>query len=165
MSNFIEAMIQYGAQVTANGLANDADREALSDNLAEYYRAKAYARLQEVDALSQGAQQIGAIRTQASLLEGQQRVAYAMSGIDASSGSAAANIGSSRLFAELDAATARNNAAREALGHRRSIDILDLRARDARRSFRSGQAKRTAEDAAAAGSVLQEYMNMGMGGM
>lgn len=95
----------------------------------EFRRARAAAEAQAADALQRGATQAGAIRTQASLLEGQQRVAYAMSGIDASSGSAAANIGSSRLIAELDAATAKNNAAREALGHRRTLQALDTQAK------------------------------------
>ena len=161
MSNLIQAVVQYGALLTTNGLAGDADREALSDNLAEIYRAKAYARLQEVDALQQGASQAGRVQLQAGQLEGQQRVAYALSGVDASSGSAAATINSSRLFSELDAATARNNAMRAAMGHRRAQDLLDMKAGQLRRDFRNNQTRRTAEAATGAANVIGEALSFG----
>lgn len=71
------------------------------------------------DALRRGAQKAGAIRMQGSQLEGAQQVAYAASGVDPSVGTPLDVMSASRMFSELDALTAENNAAREAWGYRK----------------------------------------------
>lgn len=70
------------------------------------------------DALQRGATQVGQIRTRGTQVQAQQHLAYANSGIDAQSGTPVDVMASTRMMSELDAATARNNAARAAWGYR-----------------------------------------------
>jgi len=74
------------------------------------------------DSILRGQYQGFTRRLQASQLEGQQHLAYASSGISASSKSAQATIISSQIMSELDVLTIENNAAREALGFRQQAD-------------------------------------------
>jgi len=164
MSNLIEAMFQFGVQATQGGLEQDAERDALVDNLESIYKARANAAMQEVDALRQGATEAGRIRMGGSALEGQQRIAFAMGGVDATSGTAAQTIASSRLMSELDVSTSLNNARRQALGHRITQDNLTKQAEAEVRNFKTRQAKRTGDLVAAGASVVGEAISMGMGG-
>lgn len=70
------------------------------------------------DALQRGSMAAAQLRMRGNQLAGQQKAAYAASGVDSSSGSAADTLASTRAMAELDAQTAKNNAAREALGYK-----------------------------------------------
>jgi hypothetical protein len=68
------------------------------------------------DALRRGQQDESKIRMQGGKLADAQHTAYANSGIDASSGTAADVQAETRATTEFDARTAQNNAAREAWG-------------------------------------------------
>lgn len=96
------------------------EREAALDNMAELERS---ARMEEANAtavMQRGALAAGRQRMAGSDLAGQQRIAYAMGSIDSTSGTAAATMRSTAAFSELDAETLRNNAIREAFGHKES---------------------------------------------
>lgn len=79
-------------------------------------------RQASADSILRGQYQGFTRRLQASQLEGQQRLAYANSGISLSSKSAQATMASSQIMSELDALTIENNAAREALGFRKQAE-------------------------------------------
>jgi hypothetical protein len=63
-----------------------------------------------------GAAQAGQLREKGAQVEGEQKVALASSGVDVSSGSAANLFATTASTAEVDALTARNNAAKRAWG-------------------------------------------------
>jgi hypothetical protein len=69
------------------------------------------------DASARGGQQAGRIRMQASQLAARQRVAFANSGVDITTGTPVQVAAGTAAMGELDAQTARNNAAREAWGY------------------------------------------------
>ena len=162
--SFIDSAIKAILTSVSNDQADQLEYDALSDNVAEVARAKAYSRMQEVDALQRGEAQAGRVRLQAGQLEGQQRVAYALSGVDASSGSAASTINSSRLFSELDAAMLRNNAAREALGHKRAQDVLALKSTELKREYWSNHEKRRFEKIGAVANYEADFLSSVFGG-
>ena len=163
--NIIQAMLEYGQQFLQAGMEGDADKVALTANLAELYRARAYAAAQAVDSERRGAIASGRLRMDATELEGRQRVAFAVGNVDATSGTAAGVIGSSRLFAELDSATALNNAKREALGHRIHADQLDFAAEEQKRAFRMRNTKRIGDVAGAGVQLVGSVLSTAMGGM
>lgn len=68
------------------------------------------------DAIARGEVESGKARREGTQLIAKQRVAYATSGIDGTSGTAAQVAAESRAMSELDAQTLRNNAMREAWG-------------------------------------------------
>jgi hypothetical protein len=74
--------------------------------------------LQKTEAQRLGGERAARIQGQAAQLEGQQRVAFASSGV-ALEGTAIDVMAASRLGAQFDADLARNNATREALGYKR----------------------------------------------
>jgi hypothetical protein len=134
------------------GVEQGLDNQQQALQSREWNRAMRAQQLQEVDAYSRGAREVGQLRMRASQLEGSQRIGFAMGNVDATSGTAAGTISSSRLFSEVDAETARNNARREALGHKTAqLQLEDWgrgqsqarKARDAGRGLR------------AVGSILQ----------
>ncbi len=71
------------------------------------------------DAQARGNRAAGQLRLEASQLGAQQKVAYAASGVDATTGTPAEVQGFTRAVGELDAITTSNNAALEAWGLRR----------------------------------------------
>jgi hypothetical protein len=97
----------------------EADNAAMELASREWQRAMRTVEAQRVDALVQGGQQAGQLRTRTSQIQGQQRLAFASSNVDASSGTAAQTQDSTGFYGELDAQTAKNNARRVALGHSR----------------------------------------------
>lgn len=72
---------------------------------------------QAMDAVRRGQYEAGLQRMKGSLAIGAQRAAAGASGVDSSSGTAAAVYEDTRAMAELDALTTANNAAREAWGY------------------------------------------------
>lgn len=160
----IKAMFGYGLQMTVGGLQGDADQQALIDNMVELDRARVRSRLDEGDGLMRANIEAGKYRMGATALEGQQRLSYAMGSIDSTSGTAAQTMASSRIYAELNQATARNNAMREALGHRRTRDALDFKERELVRSFKQREAQRTAALVNAGVEVGASVLDMAMGG-
>jgi hypothetical protein len=107
------------------GVETDLDNQQQAIQSREWNRALRARMLQATDARVRGARDAGLLRMRGSRLEGQQRLAYAMGNVDANSGTAAQTISSSRLYSELDADTARNNARREALGHDTAVLQLE----------------------------------------
>ncbi|MFT3708040.1 MAG: hypothetical protein QM817_10325 [Archangium sp.] len=173
MSNIIEAMFNFGTVLTSTGLERDADRDALNDNLTAIAKARAYnkavASAQGADALRRGAVEAGAIRMAGTQLEGQQRLAYAVGNVDASSGTAAQTIDSSRLYSELDAQTSSNNAVRAAMGFKEAASVRDdalaFQAREEMRGYRGRGAKRAAANFGAGTAVVGSVFDMATGGM
>lgn len=78
----------------------------------------------QADAVARGAAAEGEVRQEGSQLAATQAFLYANSGIDASTGTAANVVASTRALAEKDALTVRNNAAREAWGHAKTTTKL-----------------------------------------
>lgn len=147
----IQAFLKTGTDFAKYAIESEADAKASDLQAREYERAMRTIQAQRVDALTRGAGEAGQIRMAGSALEGKQRLAYAASGIDATSGTAAQTIESSAVFSELDAATAVNNARREALGHRLSeIKLIDENQRRAQARIN----RATSRDMELAGSYL-----------
>lgn len=101
-------------------------------------------RQRAIEVMDEGRRQGGLARMAGSKAISGQKVAFATSGVDPSSGTPAALAGDSRLNAELDALTLNANAAREARGIKTQASQLD----------RQAGAARTAGDWALAGSLL-----------
>jgi len=96
------------------------EREAQLSNMAELERSANLERANATAVLQRGAMAAGRQRMAGTQLAGQQRLAYAMGGVDSTSGTAAQTMRSSAAFNELDAQTLQNNAVREAFGHQES---------------------------------------------
>lgn len=115
--------------------AQDAKVQADEEALALDENAK-LARRAAVDAIYRGEREGAARRGEATKIVAQQAALFGASGIDGSTGSAAALAADSRVQAELDAKLLRHNAKNEAYGLRRQA--YDLR-RQARRTRERGQ--------------------------
>lgn len=111
---------------TAVQLGNAAQQGAARATEANWNAA--LGRSAEADALQRGAQTAGRLRTQTSQLIAKQRVAYANSGVELTSGTALDVSASTRMIGELDAKTAENNAAREAWGLKTQASLSSLQA-------------------------------------
>lgn len=113
--------IGTGIEVYAQGQEGDYQRKAAEENAVWLRRAGA-------DAEQRGAKDVGALRMRGSAAIAEQRAAYGASGVDATVGTPASNLVATRLMAELDAATAKNNAMREAWGYRTEARQMDEQA-------------------------------------
>lgn len=116
-------MSDAGASATQSlfdvaGTALDYDSATKSGQFKEQQDKEniALAQLQQADAYNRGAQTAGRLRMQASQLAARQRVAYAVSGVDAKQGTPVDVQAGTGAMSELDVQTAINNAAREAWG-------------------------------------------------
>lgn len=121
-----------GAQIIGGFLQGSAQQE---EGLRQEIALRQQARLAELaaaDALIRGQREAGQSRMQGSQIIGEQQVAAAASGVEASSGTPAALAAQTRAFAALDAETARVNAAREAWGLRTNAKQLRSEASAAR---------------------------------
>ena len=78
----------------------------------------AVAQRQASDAIDRGNQQIGESRIKGSALASKQQGAYAAAGVDPSVGTASDVVSATHLYADMEGAVARSNAAREAFGYR-----------------------------------------------
>lgn len=114
----IDSFINMGMSWTSLSLVGG--QEALTDweNERQLNRAITSENAAAVDALRRGTFLGGTVRMQGSRTLAQQRVGYEVSGVDSGVGTPLQVADSSRMMSELDASTVRNNAAREALGHR-----------------------------------------------
>lgn len=92
--------------------------------LAEDQENIALAKYAEQDAVARGAQAEGEVRQQATQLADTQALLYANSGVDASVGTAANVVAATRAEGERNALVTRNNAAREAWGHAKTVTKL-----------------------------------------
>jgi hypothetical protein len=98
--------------------------------------ADANAQLAErgaADALQRGAAEAGGARAKGDAVASEQKVALAANGVDVSSGSAPNLFATTSSAAELDALTARNNAAKRAWGYDVEAESQRVRATMARR--------------------------------
>jgi hypothetical protein len=77
---------------------------------------------QATDAIKRGEQDTFLVRDQAAKVQGAQQVAFAASGVDSNSGSAADVQRESQIAASMDVTKIRNNAHREAWGYRVQAD-------------------------------------------
>ncbi len=105
LSSFIGAGFK-GAALNDEALARDRE-SAINVQIAQGAQA---------DALRRGGVDAGKIRQKGSRIAEEQKVAYANSGVDSSVGTAANVQADTAAISELDAQTAKNNAAREAWG-------------------------------------------------
>lgn len=99
-------------------LAHEADRAAADLNVREYRRSEAAEEANAQAALARGNRDAATILARGSAVEGAQLSALAAGGVDSSSGTAADLLASTRLIADLDATTTRNNARAAAFGSR-----------------------------------------------
>jgi hypothetical protein len=100
---------------------------------AKAYRAQRDAELTAAgDARGRGNTAAGEARMAGSQAVGDAKVALAASGVDTASGSPLNAILETRAMSELDAQTARNNAAREAWGHEVQATAAESAARNAK---------------------------------
>jgi len=94
------------------------ERQTLLHNKAEYQRAAGMEADNATVAMQQGTLLGGRARMEGTRMLSQQRVAYATSGVDASTGTAGQVARATRMWSELDARVLENNAMRAALGHK-----------------------------------------------
>lgn len=97
-------------------------------------------RLQARDVMQRGQAEAGAARMEGTKVIAEQKTAIAAAGVDPSVGSAADLAGASRANSELDAATIRNNAAREAWGLQAQAKELTKQGDRARQAGKFGAA-------------------------
>lgn len=83
------------------------------------------ADIQAQDAVARGAQEEGVLRQRIRSTIGQQRTTFAAAGVDVGYGSTVDVQADTEMLGELDAMTARQNAAREAWGFK--VQAIDLR--------------------------------------
>jgi hypothetical protein len=126
--------VQAFAGIVKRAVAWRAEMDAAIEQVGELERAAAAEEFNATSALLRGAQEAGRYRARGGLLQGQQATGFASGNVDASSGSAADVQDASRMLVELDAQTARNNAIRQAFGHKAvarrylsEVDRLDRR--------------------------------------
>lgn len=100
------ALSAYGQYKQSQDAASQADQNA---QLADAQAAGAYQR---------GAQVIGQLRMRGAQMLGAQKAAYAGSGVDVTQGTPLQTFKQTQFMEDLDVATARNNAAREAWGYK-----------------------------------------------
>jgi hypothetical protein len=143
-----------GAVIGAAGdiAAFESQRKAYIQNTSELQKSAFRSRSDAADALSRGGIAEGQRRMQGSQLLAKQRVAYANSGIEATVGTPADVAASTSLFNEFDAMTIQNNAAREALGHKRTAERYDFQRRQLADQYGDAQ---TALGIKAAGRFMQ----------
>lgn len=161
----LSAILQAFAQVDAFTKT----REAELGNMAELERSAGMAEQNATAALQRGAMAAGRQRMAGTALAGQQRIAYAMGGIDSTSGTAAQTQRSSAIFNELDAQTLQNNAVREAFGHKESARRYAAAAKKIREHYLApdsalGAPADTELGMKLASSALMSAASFGMGG-
>jgi hypothetical protein len=121
MSGF-GAIIGAGLNLFKSGIAWQASTSDATNNQLELERQ---ARLEDalaVDAVVRGKLAAGRLRQRGQQLAGKQRLAYAASGIEMTSGTAVDVQAGTQAMVELDAMMLENNAAAEAWGHKRVSD-------------------------------------------
>lgn len=116
--------VKFVTDVVATGAESTADVDATLQRRRERAIQMQAVADQEADTLYKGAQDAGALKMKGTQVQQEQAMAYAYSGVDADTGTAAQVGTATRIYAELDAATTMNNARREALGHRRVLNKL-----------------------------------------
>lgn len=148
------------------GTVNEMTDNARSTQLAveEAKDNKSMALDAAADAVARGNREAALVRLQGSRLAGQQRVAYAASGVDATSGTPVDVMADSRLVSEMDAQQLQNNAAREAWGFRRhGLKYGQQAALEAARGSARQSATALSGASRVASSIASEYERGGWG--
>lgn len=160
--------LAFVTDLIAKTTAFNAEKQAGLANMEELRRSADMEESNAVAALRRGAIAAGRRRMAAAQLGGQQKLAYAASNIDASSGTAAQTQDSSRAYAELDAETARNDARAVAFGHKEQARRYGVEASKLDAKYRSGGFfGGTADDQfllELASSALGKAASFGLGG-
>jgi hypothetical protein len=138
----VMTLINGAIEMGSLAVEQEADAKAMAAKSREYQRASRAARQQEADALAKGSLESGKARQQGAEVVGEQRNAFASAGLDVNAGTAGQLQRSSEAYSELDAATARNNARREALGFRQYRGKLDDQAKADKDAFDARTAER-----------------------
>lgn len=140
----VGSLLGAGASIVGGIAGANAERDAAKKRQEAAEAQANIANMSMMDALARGAVEAGRIRSMGSRTIAAQRVAYASTGVDVGQGTVLDVLGSSRAISELDALTAKNNAARAAWGF----------AQDAQNLRRTGQYARQAGEARATGTLL-----------
>jgi hypothetical protein len=117
--------------------AGNASREAQM-NAEELDRSARQAEAAQLDAVRRGAIAESRRRLEVGQVRGAQQVAYAASGVDASTGTPAQVGAASDVMGEMDAQTLRLNAIREAFGFAETARSMRIRARQTRDNAGAG---------------------------
>lgn len=147
------AAIQMGLHLAGAATEDAASKTALSNNYEQLRKSWLGSEMNAADSLEQGGVQAGRLRQRGSQVLAQQQVAWANNGIEATVGTPADLASATALAAELDAQTAKNNARREALGHRRAADADRLKWKQ---MVDQESADTTARGIALTGSLLKD---------
>lgn len=132
--------------------------EELKFNEAQSRDNEELAKRAAADAYMRGGMEAGRLRTNTTKLIGEQKVGYATSGVDMTSGTPASVIGETRMMGELDAQTIENNAVREAWGFKKKTEQI-RRQRDFDRQ--KAALKMTATFLGGVGDMAGSAANMG----
>lgn len=140
-----------GAQGVSGVLGGQAAYEAAKGD----ERQLAFERDRELalatDAINRGAAESGRARAAGSAAVSENKVALASGGVDVQSGTALDILEGTRALSELDVATIRNNARREAWGHKTQADQFEFGRQMSKYNRRMG----------VAGTFLGTAANMG----
>ena len=115
---------------SAGATAYGAYQQSAAEKAAAKYNA-AVANNQAADARRRGEEEAIRKQREARRLAGAQRTSFAARGIDISAGTAGDIIDETNFFGLVDADTARNNAAREAMGFTNEANLYRTQARNA----------------------------------
>lgn len=146
------AIIGAGVSLGGQAIQQQANDAQMTMNAEEYRIASIGEEQAATDTLQRGATAASLARMKGSQTAAKQGVAYAASGVDQSTGTAAAVQTSTNALGEYDALIASNNATREALGHKAMAGQLS---RKAVREIQNRYAARTAADIKAGTTMLE----------
>jgi hypothetical protein len=127
-------LIGIGASLLGSVLSGIGQKQAADAQADADEENARLLRKRALEVLQEGGAQAGRARMAGSQVIGKQKVAFAASGVDSTSGSALALMADSRLMSEVDALTLANNAAREARGIQAQAAQLERQAGAARRA-------------------------------
>lgn len=130
----ILTLLSAGASLIGGIAAADANAREGEANAAELERSARQAESARLDAFRQGQLAVGRKRLETGRVMGAQAVAFAASGIDGTTGTAAQVAADSERMGELDALQLKANAYREAYGFSEQARGLRLRAAQTRRN-------------------------------
>lgn len=140
---------------TAYGVVKD--KEAARDEAEAAGRRELFAEHQAADAVARGEREAAITRSRGSQMIGEQTVYSGASGVDVASGTPGKVAEMTRVYSEVDAATIRANAAREAWGYK----VEALEQSDAGRVARKrGDEKATGTFLTGVGRTLDQYGQM-----
>lgn len=109
--------VSIGTTLISGGLKAKGEFDQSRFNAATATQNRDLANLSAADARERGAADEQRLRLEAGRLAGTQRATLAANGVDLDSATSQQALADTRLMADLDAATIRNNAAREAWGY------------------------------------------------